>query len=163
MLVFGIAYSRIAVTAADEIRKMLAQYVRGWTDRNADLLKQLWNMNDEQATYMPLGSTQIIQGSNKIAEYYAQQVNSTAIVAIHLGRPQINIVGYEADVICTAEFMVQNWDSSQIVLHSRLRFTMERQSNQWFIVHCAESVTESAAINSATQYNLAFASAVATF
>jgi uncharacterized protein (TIGR02246 family) len=143
VLLFSSSYPVLAdaSTSNKEITALLDRYVRGWTKGDTKILKGMWDENYTSATYLPVESTEIIKGIDRIANYYDRTVGYFPVVAVDLKTPEIDLMGKYAHVSCNSDFTIADRDGSQTTLHPRLSFTMEQKGNQWYVIHYAESAT----------------------
>lgn len=122
-----------------QIIQILNKHVAGWTQGDASILKSMWDMSHQMATYLPAKSPTII-GPENIAAYYDESVGTFPVTTWQLNEPVIDIIGEFAQVDCTSAIGLKNADGSESVLSPRLSFTLMRKGNEWLVIHYHESI-----------------------
>lgn len=124
-----------------KILQVLDQYTEGWIKGDINLLKGIWSKNDEQITYIPVETTEIIRGVKDVETYYEETVKWFHPLSLELSDTALNFMGDYAHVAAKADIVVQNADGTQTTVHPRLSFVLQHKENQWFVIHYAESAT----------------------
>jgi ketosteroid isomerase-like protein len=135
-------FSAYAVNQSEDIaqiNQILDEYVAGWNQHDPNILKNTWNLKYGQTTYVPVESGDIIQGGDKITNYYQQA--TPYVASVKLSDSIIDIMGDYAQVVGKTEFEIKNPDGSTYSTPLRTNFTFKRQGNNWLTIHYAESAT----------------------
>jgi ketosteroid isomerase-like protein len=133
------AYATNQSSDLTKINQTLDEYVAGWNQHDPNILKNTWNLKYGQTTYVPVESGDIIQGGDKITNYYQQA--TPYVASVKFSDPVIDIMGDYAQVVSKTEFEVKNPDGSTYSAPLRTNFTLQRQGNDWLTIHYAESAT----------------------
>ena len=120
------------------ISQVLEQYSQGWEQGDIAALKSLWDTTDAKATYMPVESSDIIQGLSAIDRYYEQVIPAFDVIKLDVINPTIDQLGDIAYVAANSDIVFQSSDGSMSEFQPRLSFVLKRSGARWSLIHYAE-------------------------
>lgn len=127
-------------TEESKIKEVLEKYIEGWTQKNIELLKSIWDRTHESVTYLPVEYRDVLVGIKEVEIYYDKTVGHFPVADMTPKQIIIDILGDVAHLFCSMDMLLKKSDGSESIIKPRLSFVLKHKSDRWLVIHYSESL-----------------------
>lgn len=122
-----------------QVSAVLDRFATGWRNADTEVLKNIWDREYPDSSYIASEKDSALFGHSAIAEYYDNALATFPITSMEISNVKMSGMDTLAHAFCDIAIGFQ-MNNQEHLVHPRATFVLRKRGGEWRVVHYHESI-----------------------